>query len=413
MLRPRQPSSSRRSNRSRSWSRSSSRPSSPTTTRTSRRPSQPSSPCARSRWSRSRSPCSGRRPDAARAGAARRRRPRTTPGTAPSCRGKPRTDERSGTCTRRSACGGGRLPAAFRVASSRFIRRLVVVAALALTAAQPAWAHASFVRSTPASGDVLQRAPRAVRVEFTDGVLVGPRNAAIANGGGSILRGSPRVAGRTLVLPLRKVGDGDYTVRWSIVSDDGHEEEGVLAFAVGVGREPPLVTLGTRSNVTWQRVLSRSLFFLGILAAGGAAAFALLVLRPLRLAHDVVRPQAHVLFVGCLAAFAGCDSLIHGGTSEGTRFQRAIEVGATIAVIGAAAAALAPMYRRLRWIAWPGALALLLVPTLAGHALDADQPRVVAPLADVVHVGAAAFWFGGLLSLAFVLPRLEEEARGS
>src|SRR5215208_6423302 len=412
MLRPRQPSSSRRSTPSRSWSRPSSRPSNPTTTRTSRRPCRPSSPSARSRSSRSPSPCSGRRRGAARAGAARRRRPRTTPGMAPSYRGKPRKDERSGTCTRRSACGGGRLPAAFRVASPRFARRVVAAAALALAAAQPAWAHADFVRSTPESGDVLQRAPRAVRVEFTEGVRVGPRNAAIANGGGSILRGSPRVAGDTLVLPLRKVGDGDYTVRWSIVSDDGHEEEGVLAFGVGVGREPALVTLGTRSNVTWQRVLSRTLFFLGILAAGGAVAFALLVLRPLRLADDVVRPQAHLLFVGCLVAFAGSDALIHGGTSEGTRFQRAIEVGATIAVIGAAAAALTPMYRRLRWIAWPCALALLLVPTLAGHALDDDQPRVLAPLADLAHVGAAAFWFGGLLSLAFVLPRLDEEARG-
>lgn len=278
--------------------------------------------------------------------------------------------------------------------------------------AQAASAHATFVRSTPAAGDVLQRAPRAVRVEFTDGVRAGPRNAAIENGGGSILRGSPRVAGRMLVLPLRKVGDGDYTVRWSIVSDDGHEEEGVLAFAVGVGREPALVTLGTRTIVTWQRVLSRTLFFLGILAAAGAAAFALLVLRPLRLAQDVVRPQAHLLFVACLVAFAGSDALIHGGTSEGTRFQRVIEVGATLAVVGAAAAALTPIYRRLRWVAFPLALALVVVPTLAGHALDDDQPRVLAPVADLAHVAAAAFWFGGLLSLAFVLPRVDADMRG-
>src|SRR3954447_12500004 len=412
MLRPRQPSSSRRPVPGRSWSLPSSRPWNRTTTRTRHRPSPPSSPSARSRSSRSPSPCSGPRPGTARAEAATRRRPRKPRAMAPSCRGKPRTDDRSGTCTRRSACGGGRLPAAFRVALPRFIRRLLAVVALALAAAQPAWAHATFVRSTPASGDVLRRAPRAVRVEFTDGVRVGPRNAAIENGGGSILRGPPRVAGETLVLPLRKVGDGDYTVRWSIVSDDGHEEEGVFAFGVGVGREPPLVTLGTRTNVTWQRVVSRSLFFLGILAAGGAVAFALLVLRPLHLAGEAVRPQAHLLFAGCLVAFMGSDSLIHGGTSEGTRFEHVIEVGATIAVIGAAAAALAPMYRRLRWIAWPCALALLFIPTLAGHALDGDQPRVLAPLADVAHVGAAALWFGGLLSLAFVLPRLEEEARG-
>src|SRR4051812_18506710 len=383
MLRPRQPSSSRRPTPSRSWNRPSSRPWNRTTTPTRRCPSPASSPSARSRSSRSPSPCNGPRPGAARTGAAMRRRPRTPPAMAPSCRGRPRTDDRSGTCTRRSACGGGRLPAALRIASPRFIRRLLAVAALALAAAQPAWAHATFVRSTPAAGDVLQRAPRAVRVEFDDSIRVGPRNAAIENGGGSILRGSPRVVRHTLVLPLRKVGEGDYTVRWSVVSDDGHQEEGVLAFGVGVGREPPLATLGTRTNVTWQRVLSRSLFFVGILAAGGAVAFALLVLRPLRLAGDAVRPQAHLLFAACLVAFMGSDSLIHGGASDGTRFQRVIEVGATVAVVGAAAAALTPMYRRLRWIAWPCALALLFVPTLAGHALDDDQPRVLAPVADL------------------------------
>src|SRR5919199_6022782 len=113
------------------------------------------------------------------------------------------------------------------------MRRLLVVAALALVTAQPAFAHATFLRSTPANGAVLARAPREVRVEFDDDVRVGKRNAAIRNGGGSVLAGRPRVvAGKTLVLRVPHLRDGDYTVRWSVISDDGHQEEGVLAFAV-------------------------------------------------------------------------------------------------------------------------------------------------------------------------------------
>ena len=268
------------------------------------------------------------------------------------------------------------------------------------------------MRSSPAAGHVVARAPREVRVEFTDDVRPGPRNAAVENGGGSILRAPARAAGHTLVLPLRALRDGDYTVRWSIVSDDGHEEEGIVAFAVGVGREPPLATLGTRGVVTWQRVVARTLLFLGILVAAGAAAFTLLVLRPLKLGDGMLRREAHLIFFGCLAAFAGADLLIHGGTSDGTRFERVIQVGATVAAVGAAAAALTPIYRRLRWVAWPCALGLAAVPTLAGHALDADQPLVLAPVADLAHLSAAALWFGGLLSLAFVLPSAAEEARG-
>ena len=66
-------------------------------------PSPPASTCARSRSSRSLSPCSGPRPDGAPAAAAPRRRPRRRSGRPPSCRGRPRRDARSGTCTRRSA----------------------------------------------------------------------------------------------------------------------------------------------------------------------------------------------------------------------------------------------------------------------------------------------------------------------
>jgi len=156
-------------------------------------------------------------------------------------------------------------------------RRFLLVVALALVAAEPAWGHATFQRSTPANGAVLAKAPRTVRVAFDSGVRVGPRNAAVANdGGGSVLQGKPRVVDRkTLVIPLQRLGEGDYSVRWSIVSDDGHQEEGVLAFAVGEGRAPPVATLTARGLVTWERVLARTLWFLGILGAIGAALYSL------------------------------------------------------------------------------------------------------------------------------------------
>jgi len=69
-------------------------------------------------------------------------------------------------------------------------------------------------------------------------------------------------------------------------------------------------------------------------------------------------------------------------------------------VIGAAAAALAPLEDRLRHVVWPAAGVLLLCPTLAGHSLDSGQPAVIAPAADLLHIGAAAVWVGGVASLA-------------
>jgi copper transport protein len=297
-------------------------------------------------------------------------------------------------------------------AARRAGRGVFVTALLALVAASPASAHATFVRSTPADRAVLAHAPRDVRVEFDDDVRVGPRNAAVAAGGRSVLQGRARiVGGKTLVLPLDALGEGDYSVRWSIVSDDGHQEEGVLAFAVGTGRAPPVATLTARGTVTWERVLARTLFFLGILAAAGGAVFSLWVLRPLRLDRALLRPQAHVLFFGLLLAFLGSDALIHAADASGTRFERVVEVAATIAAVGGAAAALAPVYPWLLPVAWAAAGLLFLCPTLSGHALDRDQPRVVAALADLVHLGTAAIWFGGLVSLAFVAWRAPDAVR--
>src|SRR5204863_2426039 len=172
-----------------------------------------------------------------------------------------------------------------RAAISPEVKRLLLaaVAAAALAAPAPGWAHASVVRSGPSNGAVLARPPAAVRVVFDDTVRAGDGIAAIRNGGGSVLGGPAHVErGRTLVVPLRaRLVDGDYSVRWSVVSDDGHLESGVLAFAVGAGRAAPLSALAPlATGPTADGVAARWLFFAGILAAVGLSLFTL-VARPL------------------------------------------------------------------------------------------------------------------------------------
>src|SRR4029079_18068925 len=124
--------------------------------------------------------------------------------------------------------------------------------------------------------------PGRVLVVFDDTVRVAPGNAAIRNGGGSILRGKPHARGKTLVLPLRPgLGEGDYSVRWSVVSSDGHIVQGVLAFGVGLGRAPPVPTLRPASSLGFEVTIARLLFFAGLLVASGLALFDVLVWRPL------------------------------------------------------------------------------------------------------------------------------------
>lgn len=295
------------------------------------------------------------------------------------------------------------------------IRRLALVAAFALVTAQSAAAHAILLQTSPANGATLVRAPRAVVVTFDSPVRPGPENAAVRADGSSILAGRPRNSGEdTLVVPLEpRLADGDYTVRWSVVSEDGHEEEGLVAFAVGLGSPRPVAVLTLHGFETWQRVVMRMLFFTGVLGAAGAVAFTLLVLVPLGLEAPLRRPQAHLLFAFFLSAFCGSDALAHTADAAGTRFAQAVTVAAFAAGAGAVAAALVPLYPRLRYAAWAAAAVLLACPTPAGHALDPGQPRILAPLADLIHLGAAAVWAGGVASLCVLFRRIPAAARAS
>ena len=301
----------------------------------------------------------------------------------------------SGTCTQ--PC---------RVASPH-VKRAVAVALLAFVALlSPAGAaaHATLIATTPENGAVLAKAPRVVRVEFDDTIRVAPGNEAVSNvTSGSVLGGAPAVHGHELTLPLRAgLQDGDYSVRWSIVSDDGHREEGVIAFAVGAGSPSPHSVLGAGATLTWNDIVLRTLFYFGLLAGAGAAVFGLSMSG--LLGEALRKPLAHLLFFSLLLVFLGGSGIVHSAP-PGTRYAAIMKVAVTLALAGGAAAALAPTVRALLPVAGAASLLLLLAPTLSGHALDRNQPRVLSVAADFAHLTAAAVWLGGLLSLIYVVPR--------
>lgn len=287
-------------------------------------------------------------------------------------------------------------------------RTVVVIAVAALIVPAGAAAHATLIRTIPANGAVLSNAPRTIHVEFDDRVRVASGNAAVTNDtNASVLDGVAKATGHLLVIPLRGgLKDGVYSVRWSVASDDGHREQGVLAFAVGGGSAAPHSVLGASSPLSWNNLVLRALFFLGVLTAAGASVFWLLTRRVL---GDRLRtPLAHLLFFALLAAFLGGSGMLHS-SPPGTRFALVLEVAITIALVGGAAAALAPTVPLLLFAAGACSLALLVAPTLAGHALDRDQPRVLAALVDFAHIASAAVWLGGLLALVYVVPRSSSE----
>ncbi len=288
--------------------------------------------------------------------------------------------------------------------------RLVLTAAVAaaLIAPASAAAHATLIGTAPENGAVLDTSPSKVSIVFDDTIRVGPHNAVVANDSRISVLAGPAVAhGRTLLLPLEpQLARGAYTARWSIVSNDGHREEGVIAFAVGAGSASPHAVLGAGVPLTWSDVLLRTFYYLGILAAAGAAAFGLLTRR--LFGESALRPLAQLLFFALLFAFLGGSGIAHTAP-PGTRYDLVVKAALTVALIGGAAAALAPTLPRLLPLATACALALVVAPTLSGHALDPGQPRVLSVVADLGHLAAAAMWLGGLIALVVVVPRASDD----
>lgn len=256
------------------------------------------------------------------------------------------------------------------------------------------WAHATLVRVVPENAAVLAAAPRAVRVVFDDGVRVKSGIEAIRNDGGdSVLAGKARiVGGKTLLIPLRHgLQDGDYTVLWRVVSDDGHTISGVTTFGVGAGRAPPKPALSAANGPSTKDVVSRWLLFAGLLTAVGAAFF--------RFAVGPV--PLRVMLGAFLLVFLGVSGLLHD-VPLSSRFGGTMAVVALVAAFGAVFASIAPMYPVLEPVVFGLAFVLLPGPSIAGHALDRGRSPLEV-VADVVHVAAASVWLGGLVALGLSL----------
>jgi copper transport protein len=246
---------------------------------------------------------------------------------------------------------------------------------------------------------VLATPPKDVKLLFDDEIRLAGGDRVVDARGRSVLAGpAHRLAGndRALVLPLRPgLTRGSYTVRWRVVSNDGHLVTGVLAFAVGAGSPRPVPTLSAGGGVSTASVVLRFLFLAGVLVAGGAALTGRVLLEPGgRRLQTAVVGGALVLTAG-----GGFGLLALEPAADATRFGRVTETAAIVALVGAAAALASLAVPALALVASAAAMLELAAPTLAGHALDPRNHRALIALADFVHVAAAAVWIGGLVLL--------------
>ncbi|HEY8218030.1 MAG TPA: FixH family protein [Acidimicrobiia bacterium] len=326
----------------------------------------------------------------------------------------------------------------------RALRRAAAVLAaacvLVVLLAAPASAHAELVQSDPAPGAVLTRAPGQLTLSYTENVDVASGAIRVFDADGTrIDHGGVEASGRTVTLPLPRLGKGAYVITWRVTSADSHPIRGAFTFQVGQGgagatsREVRGLADRLLSEQGGDQVVgalygaARFLVFGGLAFLIGAVFFVVVVwpdARSSRRARRVVQGGWLAVTAGTLVGF-----LVYGPYVEGLGLGDAFSTGlmgdtlqvrfgqvwlARLVLLLAMVPLLRMAFRRdsdtgsmrpvPRW--WASTMAVLAVvlaatPGLSGHAITGDWASA-AIFADTIHVLAMALWLGGLVVLAVV-----------
>jgi copper transport protein len=339
-----------------------------------------------------------------------------------------------------------------------------VLVGLALPA--PASAHAYLVRSAPADGSVLDRAPEVLTLSFTENVELASTTVDIIDGDGrhwasrSIVErrvetadGATTVAGAEqpveVVVGLPVLPMNTYHVSWrTLSSDDLHLTSGTLVFGVqrevsGAGGVPGPAGPGPRESTL------RAVSLTGFAVLFGGAALALITEAqsrgrrrradsdPAAVVADPdpadgtgTRPSltprllAIALFGGVVALVAVPVQLLVQVSAGGGQWRRLFAEQASSGRWLAREAGLAAMVAVMAWVArrWrtqgapdgvaarvvvalggAGALATAVGTALLGHTTSGGSGAVLTAVAGTVHVLAAGGWAGSVIAAGITL----------
>ena len=104
---------------------------------------------------------------------------------------------------------------------------------LVLVDAIPVAAHAELVSSTPADGTTVTGSPDEIVVVFDEPLEPNSSMELIGPAGGRVATTGVDAADRTrMVIEPSSLPPGEYEVRWTAASADGHVERGTFTFTV-------------------------------------------------------------------------------------------------------------------------------------------------------------------------------------
>jgi copper transport protein len=333
----------------------------------------------------------------------------------------------------------------------RWLRRASAAIAAALVivflGAAPASAHAQLQSSDPSPSSVLSVPPRQVVLHFGEPVeidfgsirVLGPLGNRVDLGGTHHPPGDSGAVAIALPPGLR---DGTYVVAWRVISADSHPVHGAYIFSVGTAKGAAKANaLAASVNAASGSAIVGIAFwairfaaFVGLVLLVGIPTVLLLAWRAGGAARRIGRlvwgswvvlmlcTLSGIAIQGVYAAALPVTDVFRSSLFDEVLHTRFGEIAVLRVIL---LVAFLPVVRGIRgrlratgrWSSWwvpYGAIVgvgLLLTPGLAGHAsTEGSVPFAMA--LDVLHLGAAAVWCGGLAVLGAVLaPGLRPEER--
>jgi copper transport protein len=311
--------------------------------------------------------------------------------------------------------------------SRRALTLVIGLCAIWLVASAPsAGAHASLRSSDPADGAIVDVAPSAVVLTFTE--PPDPKLTVVHvldSTGKQVETGSPQpVPGRRLQIreALGELPDGVYTVTWRTVSEtDGHVTAGGFSFGVGVSPAgapmPPGGGAGETPSPSPLSVAGKWSLYVGlslILAAGSTGIIAFGGVLPRR--RPILIAASALAAGGVLAMILAERSAVGvplGDLLSSTAGHRLVWLAAAVAAASLAGIVSAVRSDRLPTILASSAAALaMLVRAIGGHASGRGLVWWNVGI-QWIHVLGVGLWIGGLVWLLLVINADAARERGA
>ena len=284
---------------------------------------------------------------------------------------------------------------------------LAVVALVACVLPAVASAHAYLVGSDPPAGARLASSPPRIVLRFNEDFVPGSARVTLRKTDGTDVALPPPVArGSTIAQPLPGGLRGIFLLTWTLLSDDGHPTQGSVPFSVGASGALPAATASS-GPTQWPEAAADWLFFAGLALAIGGILSERLVWRAPPVRAPVVFGIGVALGAGAVSLVLLAADRVHGSLVDGLDASALRDVsqsrpGAlTVGMLALLLAAAALVVARRPLVALAPLAATSVLVAFRGHAGTSGDWW--APVADAVHLLAAAAWTGALAHLVLVL----------